>query len=316
MTKVSTGDLGRPGRSRRRRSPLGSRWTPYFFLAPAIIYVIIFQMVPLVQEIRLSFTQTSLLNPDNGVWVGLANYISIFTSSDFRHTLLVTLIYLVVCVVGAVGVGLVAALLLNGNFRGRGVARALITVPWAAPGVATALIVTWMLNAQYGIVNHILDAIGIHLPGGLILDSQAYALPAILATTVWQLFPFSAVVLLSALQSVPKEVTEAASMDGANALWVFRVATWPVIRPTVALLATLNAIWSIRRFELIWLMTRGGPLNSTKTLVIDLYSSAFELNDLGKAAAIGIVGVIVALLLVSASLFVSRSAQKQKGDSL
>ncbi|MCU1476292.1 MAG: sugar transporter permease, partial [Subtercola sp.] len=140
----------------------------------------------------------------------------------------------------------------------------------------------------------------------------ATALPAVLITTVWQLFPFSAVVLLSALQSVSKETMEAAQMDGGNTWWVFRVATWPFVRPTVGLLAVLNAIWAIRRFELIWLMTRGGPVQSTNTLVINLYSSAFELNQLGTAAAIGMVGVVISLFLVGASVLVNRRNAREE----
>ena len=188
---------------------------------------------------------------------------------------------------------------------------ALITVPWAAPGVAIALIATWMLNAQYGIVNHVLEAVGLGVPGGPILESETFALPAILVTTIWQLFPFSTVVIIAALQSVPEELVEAARVDGAGALWTFRAATWPIIRPTVGLLALLITIWSIRRFELIWLMTKGGPLGSTKTLVIDLYSRAFQSNDLGSAAAVGMVGVVISLLVVAGYLFVSRAVERE-----
>jgi multiple sugar transport system permease protein len=218
----------------------------------------------------------------------------------------------IVCVVGAISIGLGSALLLNGTFRGRGLARSLVAVPWAAPAVAVAVIATWMMNAQYGIANRWLDALGIGVPGGAILDSQTYALPAILITTIWQLFPFSSVVLLAALQGVPQEVREAAMMDGAGRLWTFRVVTWPVIRPTVALLAMLMTIWSIRRFELIWIMTKGGPLGATKTLVIDLYTNAFELRELGTAAAIGMVGVVISLLVVTASLLLTRRAERKE----
>lgn len=295
---------------RRRRSPLGSKWAPYLFMAPAVLYLLVFQAIPLVQEVRLSFSRTSLLNPNDNVWVGFDNFAGIFGSPDFRHTLVTTSIYVVICVVGAVGVGLATALLLNGKFRGRRIARALIAVPWAAPAVAVALIATWMLDSQYGIVNRILNAIGLGVPGGAILDSQTLALPAILVTTIWELFPFSSVVLLSALQSVPEDVTEAAAMDGAGGWWTFRVATWPVIKPTVGLLALLMTIWSIRRFELIWLMTAGGPVGATKTLVIDLYSRAFELSDLGTAAAVGMVGVVISLIVVTGSVLVSRRAQE------
>lgn len=295
---------------RRRRSPLGSKWTPYLFLLPAAVYLLLFQAIPLVQEIYLSFTRTTLLNPTRSEWVGLQNFIEIFGDPEFHRTLGVTAVYVVACVVGALTVGLLVALLLNGRFPGRGVARALITVPWAAPGIATALIAVWMLNPQYGIITRLLRAIGVPVSGGGVLDDPALALPAILITTIWQLFPFVCVVILSALQSVPAELVEAAEMDGAGRLWTFRVVTWPVLKPTVALLALLMTIWSLRRFELIWLMTRGGPLGTTRTLVIDLYSQAFEGQRLGTAAAIGMVGVIVSLIVIAGGRFVSRAAER------
>lgn len=295
---------------RRRRSPLGSRWTPYLFLLPAALYILVFQGVPLLQEIYLGFTRTTLLNPTRSQWVGLDNYIEIFSSPEFHRTLGTTVVYVIACVVGAVGSGMAVALLLNGRFPGRGIARALITVPWAAPGIATALIAVWMLNPQYGIVTRLLRAIGVPIQGGGVLDDPNLALIAILVTTVWQLFPFVCVVVLSALQSVPAELVEAAEVDGAGRWWTFRVVTWPVIRPTVGLLALLMTIWSLRRFELIWLMTRGGPLGTTRTLVIDLYAEAFDGQRLGTAAAIGMVGVLISLIVIAGSRFVSRAAER------
>ncbi|NEE01886.1 carbohydrate ABC transporter permease [Phytoactinopolyspora halotolerans] len=297
--------------ARRRRSPLGSRWTPYLFLAPAALFIALFQAVPLAQEIFLSFTHTSLLNPTSNTWVGLENYAHIFSDDEFHRTLTITLVYVVVCVVGSVGAGLGVALILNRSFRGRGIARALVTVPWAAPGIAVALIATWMLNPQYGIVNRFLNAVGLGVPGGAILDSSTYALPAILVTTTWQLFPLTSVVLLSALQAVPKDLTEAATMDGAGRWWTFQAVTWQVIKPTVGLLALLMTIWSLRRFELIWLMTKGGPVGSTETLVIDLYAQAFDSKQLGTAAAIGMVGVVISLIVIAGSRFVARAAEKE-----
>ncbi|KQO09637.1 sugar ABC transporter [Agreia sp. Leaf244] len=296
---------------RRRKSPLGSRWTPYLLFGPAVLYIVVFQAVPLLQEIWLSFTRTSLLNPGRSVWVGISNYTTVFASESFRQTLLTTLLYVIVCVIGAVVSGLVVALLLNAKFPGRGIARALVTVPWAAPGIATALIATWMLNAQYGIVSRTLNALGLGVGGGGILDNAELALPAILLTTIWQLFPFVSVVLLSALQSVPEELVEAAKMDGAGRAWVFRVVTWQVIKPTVGLVALLITIWSLRRFELIWLMTRGGPLGSTRTLVIDLYSQAFDSKQLGTAAAIGMVGIMISLIVIVGARFVTRATERE-----
>ncbi len=297
-------------RPSRRRRTLESRWTPYIFLAPAALYILVFQGVPLVQEVYLSFTKTTLLNPTSSVWVGLDNYVAIFSDPSFRQTLLTTLVYVVACVAGSVGLGLLVAMLLNGRFPGRGFARALITVPWAAPSIAIALIATWMLNAQYGILTKVLRAIGIDTGASGVLDNPSLAMVAILATTIWQLVPFVAVVLLSALQSVPQELVEAAEMDGAGRWMVFRVVTFQVLKPTLALVAVLMTIWSLRRFELIWLMTRGGPLGTTRTLVIDLYSQAFDSKQLGVAAAIGMVGIVISLIVIAGSRFVARAAER------
>lgn len=302
----------KPVQRRPRRGPLGARWVPYVFLAPAIAYVLLFQVVPLFQQMWISFTDAKLINPGAGRFIGFDNYVRIFTDEGFQRTLLITLIYVVVCVFGAVGIGLLVSLLLNGSFPGRAIARSLVTIPWAAPGVAIALIVSWMLNGQYGLFTRILGFFGIVVPPGGLLNDASTALPTILTITLWQLFPFSAIVLLSALQSVPQELVEATRMDGGGPLWVFRSATWPVIRPTVGLLLVLNAIWAIRRFELIWLLTRGGPVGSTRTLVIDLYSRGFESNDLGRAAAVGMVGLVISLLFVAGSSFVGRTPRRKE----
>lgn len=270
-----------------------------------------FQLVPLLQEVWLSFTKTTLLNPNFNVWVGTANFQSVLADPAFRQTLLTTLVYVSACVVGAVGLGLVVALLLNGRFPGRAVARSLVTVPWAAPGIAVALIATWMFNPQFGILTRVLRGLGIDPGPNGVLDNPRLALLAILLTTIWQLVPFVAVVLLSALQGVPQELVEAAQVDGAGRWMTFRVVTWQVLKPTIGLVAVLMTIWSLRRFELIWLMTRGGPLGSTRTLVIDLYSQAFESKQLGNAAAIGMVGVVISLIVIVGSQFVARAAAKE-----
>ncbi len=309
----TTAGLGLRRRPRRSghgsRRATGSRWVPYYFLAPAAVYICVLQLVPLLQEIRLSFTETSLTRPNDNRWVGLENYAKLFASEGFQQTLGVTFIYVVACVVGAVGVGLAVALLLDGSYRGRGFARALVTVPWAAPGVAVALIMAWMFNGQYGISTRLMRAIGLIGDSDVVFQNHAWALPVILLITTWQIFPFDAVVLLSALQAVPGELREAVKVDGGGARWTFQAAVWPAIRPTIGLLALLNAIWAIRRFDLIWITTRGGPSGHTKTLVIDLYDSAFMRNDLGSAAAVGVVGIVISLVLIGASQLIARAAE-------
>ena len=272
-------------------------WVPYLFVAPLVTYLLLFQGWPLLQEFYLSFTSTSLLSPGKHKFIGIANYEDLFALVDFQRVLWITAVYTVACVVLSIGLGLAAALLLDAPFRGRAIARSLVTIPWAAPPVAVALIFIWIYNGQYGIANHGLKLFSAALGGESWLDSPALALPAVLATTVWQIFPFASVVILAALQGVSSELREAAVIDGADRLSVFRAVVWPTIQPTVALLALFVTIWSLRRFDLIWLMTQGGPIGSTNVLVIELYRRAFTYRDLGAAAAVGMVGLSIALLL-------------------
>lgn len=288
---------------------------PYLYAAPLVIYLLLFQGYPLLQELYLSFTETSLLSPNKHKVVGLRNYADLLGVGDFHQVLWVTAVYTVSCVVLSIGLGLGAALLLDRPFRGRALARSLITIPWAAPPVAVALIFIWMFNGQYGIINHGLRWLGSPLGAESWLDSPALALPAVLITTVWQIFPFASVVLLAALQGVSSELREAAVIDGADRVSVFSAVVWPTIQPTVALLALFVTIWSLRRFDLIWLMTQGGPIGSTNTLVIDLYRRAVTFRELGAAAAVGMIGLSIALLVTVAYFRYTKRAERARGTS-
>lgn len=291
----------------------GSRWTPYLFIAPIALYLLLFQGYPLAQEFMLSFTSTSLLSPQDSVPVGVRNYEELFDASDFHNTILITALYTIACVVLSIGLGLGSALLLDRPFLGRGVARAAVTIPWAAPSVAVALIFTWIFNAQYGIFNRGLRLLGLAAGQENWLDDPALALPAILLTTIWQIFPFASVVLLAALQGVSAELREAAVIDGADRLNVFKAVVWPTIRPSVALLSLFITIWSLRRFDLIWLMTQGGPIGSTNTLVIELYRQGFVYRELGLAAAVGMIGLTAALVVTLVYFHVTARTERAEG---
>jgi len=305
---------GLPTSRSERTAPLdGSPWTPYLFAAPVVLYLLLFQGYPLWHELMLSFTQTSLLTPTTSNFIGMRNYAELAARPDFWRVIWVTVLYTLVCVVFAITLGLGTALLLNRPFIGRGLARALVTIPWAAPPVAIATIFAWMLNAQYGILNHWMKVLGLEIGYESWLDNPRLALPAILVTTIWQIFPFASVVILAALQGVSEEVREAAQIDGADRLSVFRVAAWPTIRPTVTLLALFVTIWSLRRFDLIWVMTQGGPIGATKTLVIELYTRAFISRELGEAAAIGMVGLTIALGVTMVYFWVTLRAERAEG---
>ncbi|HEY2925958.1 carbohydrate ABC transporter permease [Piscinibacter sp.] len=306
----------RPGQASTSSAAARPRidWVPYLFAAPLVVYLLLFQGYPLLQELYLSFTSTSLLAPGKHQFVGLENYADLAAVSDFHRVLWITAVYTVSCVVLAIGLGLGAALLLDAPFRGRAIARSLVTIPWAAPPVAVALIFVWMFNGQYGIVNHGMRLLGLPLGSESWLDSPSLALPAVLLTTVWQIFPFASVVILAALQGVSSELREAAVIDGADRLSVFRAVVWPTIQPTVTLLALFITIWSLRRFDLIWLMTQGGPIGSTNTLVIELYRRAFVYRELGAAAAVGMVGLSIALLVTVAYFRYTTRAERARGQ--
>lgn len=313
-TAASPVRAGSPAAARRDESALhGSRWTPYVFIGPLALYLLLFQGYPLLQELFLSFTSTSLLSPQDQSFVGLENYRALIADGEFHHVLFVTFLYTVACVVLAIGLGLGAALLLDAPFQGRGVARALVTIPWAAPPVAVALIFVWIFNAQYGVFNFVLRSLGFAAGAENWLDHPSLALPAVLIATVWQIFPFAAVVTLAALQGVSSEQKEAAVIDGADWLSVFGAVVWPTIRPSVALLALFLTIWSIRRFDLIWLMTQGGPIGATNTLVIELYRQGFVYRELGQAAAVGMIGVALAFAITAVYFYVNRRAGQSGG---
>lgn len=290
----------------------GNPWTPYLFAAPIAIYLLIFQLYPLANEFWLGFTGTQLLTPRDNPWVGLDNYRYLLSDSDFQQVIATTALYTVACVALAIGMGLASALLLDGSFRGRGIARSLITLPWATPSVAAALVFTWIFNSQYGIFDYVLRLLHLPFSDANWLDSPALAMPAILIATIWQIFPFSSVVILAALQGVPAELKEAAKVDGAGQVGIFKVAIWPTIQPTILMLVLFVTIWSLRRFDLIWLMTQGGPLGATETLVIGLYRSAFVEHDLGTAAAIGMVGVAVALVATFGYFRIVRAGERAR----
>lgn len=280
--------------------------TPYWFIAPAAIYLLILMAYPLFEGLRLSVTDTNLLKPQEGDFVGLDNYEKLLTSSDFYQTLWITLGYTVASVIGAVVLGLLAALGMN-RLAGRSRAlRGLIIIPWAAPIIPVALVAAWMLDNQYGVVNWLLSGVGLIDGNVAWLNNESTALPAILVITIWRIFPFSAIVILAALQGVSEDLYEAARVDGTSTLNRFRHVTLPSIAPTLSILVLFVTIWSLRRFDLIWVLTEGGPLGATTTLVVDLYHSAFRLSELGFGSAIGVVGFVIATA-VTAIYFIVQS---------
>ncbi|WP_298040120.1 carbohydrate ABC transporter permease [uncultured Microbacterium sp.] len=284
----------------------------YLFLLPAIVYLAIFTVFPLIRGVLLSFTATKLVNPTGGRPVGLENYEYLLESDKFWASVTTTLLYTLFTVVFSVGCGTAAALLLNTAFRGRAIVRAIAAIPWAVPTVAAALIFVWIYNNEQGILNRTSGALGLGQHGWLI--DPDYGLFAVTLATVWKLTPLVMLVMLSALQSVPHELREATWVDGATRFQSFRAVTLPHLMPTIRVIALLMTIWSIRRFEIIFLITGGGPLDATNTLVVNVYRTAFQDQNLGRAAAIGALGLILSLLVTVIYFIVEQIQERQESQ--
>lgn len=303
------GDTPHP-RAERRRGGLTGGVVPYVFMAGAVLYLLFFMVLPLGRGVLMSFTDTVLLNPTGGSWVGLDNYAELLGSDRFYGSLGATLVYAGVTVVASLVLGTAAALSINRAFRGRAVVRALLTLPWAVPTVAAVLIFSWIFNNQGGVLNRFMRLVGRPEQGWLL--EPEFGMFSVLLTTTWKVFPFVMLVVLASLQSIPEELYEATRIDGADGLSTFRAVVLPHLLPTLRVVGLLMSIWSIRRFEIIYLLTGGGPLNSTNTLVVNVYREAFSNQQLGTAAAIGVLGMVIALLVTLAYFALERRQAGQE----
>ncbi|WP_232805577.1 carbohydrate ABC transporter permease [Glycomyces xiaoerkulensis] len=275
-----------------------------------MLYLVVFLVVPLLQGIAMSFTDAKLINPTGGDPVGVDNYASTLTADRFWNSLLATVLYTTATVAGTVVLGTAAAVLVNRAFRGRALLRSLLAFPYAMPTVAVALVFAWMYNQSNGAFNRGLGILGIGETGWL--TDPDWGMASVVAATVWKVFPFVMLVVLAALQSVSAELYEAARIDGADALNTFRSIVLPHLAPTLRIVALLMTIWSIRRFEIIFLLTGGGPVETTNTLVINVYRTAFSDQNLGVAATVGALGLVVSLAVTCVFLLVERRETKRE----
>lgn len=278
-----------------KRSISLPRLAAYGFILPPMLYLVVFMFWPLGRQMYMSLTNTRIINPNHGRFIGLGNYERLLADPSFFQSVRVTLVYAVLAVIFGVSLGVISALAIDRPFRGRAIVRSILLFGWAVPNVAASLIWLWMYNDRSGVLNRITEALGLGRYAWL--TSTDLALAAVVVVTVWQVAPFVMLVVLAALQSVPGEVREAATIDGADGLSTFRMVTLPHIRPAIQLAALLVCVWSIRRFDIIYLLTGGGPVGSTSTLVVKIRQVAFENHELGLASAYGAVGLVLALAI-------------------
>lgn len=295
----------RTGLPRRNRNSLA----PYLFIGAGVVYLALFAGVPVLKGLDLSFTDTTLLNTTGGSYVGFDNYAALFGDDSFLKSVITTLVYSFCTVIGSLVLGTVSAIVLNRAFPGRVFARALMVMPWAVPTVAVVLVFQWIFNNSSGVANGALGALGIGARGWL-TDPQ-YGMASVLIATIWKVSPFVMLVVLAALQSVPDELYEATRVDGADGYSTFKSVVLPFLMPTLRIVALLMTIWSFRRFEIIWLLTGGGPVDATNTIVINVYRQAFNNSQLGFAAAMGVLGLVLSLFVTLIYFFLEMRSDRQ-----
>jgi len=278
------------------------RILPYMLLAPAVFVTIVIVFMPMIQAVWTSFYDLVLFRPNASKFVGLENYVKLFNDPVFWAALWNTIIWIGLTVPLQMGLGLLTALLLNREFPWRGLARALIIIPWALPSVVIALMWRWIYDPNTGVLNDILIYLSIVKAAVPWLADPNVAIYAIIATLTWQGFPFFAVMILAGLQGIPKSQYEAASIDGASPWRQFLHITLPGIAPVLATAGLLRVIWVANSMDVIFVMTGGGPGYATYTLPLYAFIKARQNLDFGYGTSIAVtftifLGAFVAVYL-------------------
>ncbi|MGW1024929.1 carbohydrate ABC transporter permease [Streptomyces sp. NPDC002577] len=287
-----------PARTRKCRRSTSTQWAAWGFLTPVTLYLALFYAYPLYRNIDLSvrnYTVRSFVH-DDAPFTGLKNYQTVFDDPTFAPALLHTVVFTAVSLVFQYAIGLALAVFFNQHFRLSATLRALFLVPWLLPLIVSASTWSWMLNSDSGVVNAALHAIGIDPVNWL--TSPSWSLTSVIIANIWIGVPFNLVVLYSGLQSIPTSLYEAASLDGANAWQRFWRITFPLLRPVSAITLLLGLVYTLKVFDIIWIMTKGGPAESSTTFATWSYQLGFGnlLPAFGPGAAVGNLLVVAALV--------------------
>ena len=267
---------------------------------PALTLFAAITIYPLFSSMYQGLLDKSLLWPGQE-FVGTANIRAVL-DDDFMPLLRTTLTFTIYATLLPFGVGFAVALILNSSIRGQGLLRSLFLLPWLIPTVVVSFLWMWIFNANYGVLNGLLRQSGLIAENINWLGHRERAMFAVIIAKSWNTFPWMAVMLLAGLQTIPRELNEAAAIDGAGRARVFRHITIPQLRGIIGTVLLLSFIWNFQHFETLYVMTTGGPAKATTTFSVAVYKTAFQKFDLGEAGAIGILwmallSVIVALYL-------------------
>jgi len=276
----------------------GNAFFAWMLLLPAALVMVVIRLWPLVQGIGFSFTDRQLGGNRPISFIGLQNYINLMSDQVYWDAAWFTIVYTFSTVIIGYFIGLIVALLMNMKIKyGRGTFRSLLMIPWIIPGVVAAYVWRFSFNDQLGIINVTLQTLGMISDPIPFLGTAFWARVSVIIANVWGNFPFMALVLLAGLQNVSEEIKEAARIDGANALQVFRYVVWPQLKGVTAMCTTLVFIWTFNSFDAIFLLTSGGPNRATNVISIQAYFTSFSRMNVGYAATMATTMLIFMLVV-------------------
>jgi len=256
----------------------------YWLIIPALVGLVIMYLMPMMWTFYLSFTNATPLKAYH--FIGIGNYVRMFQDSVFRKALINTITYTFLTVIVQVVISFVLALLINALRHGKSLARTLLLLPWAVPPVAAAQVWRWMYVRKYGVMDWFFAHLNINPPDWL--GDPSIALFSVIIPTIWRVTPFMTFVLYSGLHMIPAELYEAARIDGAGFWRQLRYVTLPLMSRLFFIVILLQSAWLFSSFDIPWVLTRGGPAQSTHLLATYVYQSAFSFFDFGYAACIGV----------------------------
>jgi len=289
--------LGSAGKLKRFRRILNNPiFLGYLLITPAVCFIFFVILFPTLRGIWSSFTNENLVKPGQTAFIGFENYLRMFQDPVVQISLWNSLIY----VAGTVGLGFIfgfiLALLVNEKIKGKAFFRSILIVPWIVPSVVAALVMEWVFNPDYGPLNSTLRSLGlISWSHSIMWLGPNLAMVSVILTSVWRDIPFHMLMLLAGLQAIPISLYEASIVDGATKIQRFRYVTLPNLKFVIAVDTTLEAIWAFKRIDIIYMMTRGGPVYHTEVFPLHIYKMAFLATDFGYAGSLAVLMLIILL---------------------
>jgi multiple sugar transport system permease protein len=302
----------RSAKSKKGSSALFSEATfAWILVAPAVLFILVIIAWPLVETFRLSFTDANL---GGETYVGWDNYANLLDKKKFHDTIIRTFYWMFLSVGIKLIMGLIGATLLNAAIPGKALFRVLVMPPWVIPVAIGCIGWLWLYNGYFGILSGVAQRVGL-IDGPIeFLAHKTSAFYSAIVTDVWVGTPMVTLFLLAAMQGVSRDLYEAAWVDGASRWYRFRRITIPQIMPVIVSMALLSAIWTFNSFEIIWILTQGGPRGGTTTLIIDTYKTAIGNYKFGEGAARAVVIVILLAAFSVAYMYILNKVNKKYGS--